>query len=382
MNFNYLYKNYLSSLQEMYRYRYLSNNNMIKTDFLDFSSNDYLNLSCNIELINAAKLAADSLGVGTGGSRLLAGNNYLFSNFETKIADDKKTPSALIFNSGFQANSSILAALLNKSVLGAKPLVFFDRLNHFSLYQGVFLSAAEIIRYQHNNLNHLNDLLLKYKDCKRPKFIICETLYGMDGDVILLSEIVDLAAKYQAFLYLDEAHATGILGNLGYGLSTTIDMSNISYAVMGTFSKAIGSYGAYIACSLEIKDYLINNCPGFIYSTSLAPTVIASAFKGWELIKGLNKEIKALLERSAKLRVKIQELGFDTAKSSTHIIPIILKSEELTLKAYNFLRDKKIIVSAIRPPTVPANSSRLRIALTLKHSNEDIEKLLTFLKEL
>ncbi len=383
MNFKHLYSDCLNELKESNRYRQLVDfSSQEKSNFIDFSNNDYLNLSRNPKLIAAAKSAAENYGAGTTGSRLLSGNNQLFGDFERQIAIDKKTTASLIFNSGFQANLTVLAALLNKSVLGDRPLVFFDRFNHSSLYNGVFLSGAEMIRYDHNDLGHLSDLLLKYQNVKRPKFIVLETLHGMDGDIVDLVEVINLARKNQAFLYLDEAHATGILGDNGYGLSTTIDMNDISYLIMGTFSKALGGSGGFIAGDLEIQNYLINKCSGFIYSTSLSPAIIGASYQAWQMIKDLEIDRRDLLLRAEKLRTEIKKLGFDIGKSTTHIIPIILKKDDLTIKARDLLLKEKIITSAIRRPTIAPNSARLRIALSVKHQDDDTEKLLSALKKL
>jgi 8-amino-7-oxononanoate synthase len=383
MNFKHLYSDCLNELKKSNRYRQLVDfSSQEKSNFIDFSNNDYLNLSRNPKLIAAAKSAAENYGIGTTGSRLLSGNNQLFGDFERQIAIDKKTTASLIFNSGFQANLTVLAALLNKSVLGDRPLVFFDRFNHSSLYNGVFLSGAEMIRYDHNDLGHLSDLLLKYQNVKRPKFIVLETLHGMDGDVVDLVEVINLARKNQAFLYLDEAHATGILGDNGYGLSTTIDMNDISYLIMGTFSKALGGSGGFIAGDLEIQNYLINKCSGFIYSTSLSPAIIGASYRAWQMIKDLEIDRKNLLLKAKELRIEIKKLGFDIGKSTTHIIPIILKKDDLTIKARDLLLKEKIITSAIRRPTIAPNSARLRIALSVKHKDDDTEKLLLALKKL
>ena len=383
MNFKHLYSDCLNELKKSNRYRQLVDfSSQEKSNFIDFSNNDYLNLSRNPKLIAAAKSAAENYGIGTTGSRLLSGNNQLFGDFERQIAIDKKTTASLIFNSGFQANLTVLAALLNKSVLGDRPLVFFDRFNHSSLYNGVFLSGAEMIRYDHNDLGHLSDLLLKYQNVKRPKFIVLETLHGMDGDVVDLVEVINLARKNQAFLYLDEAHATGILGDNGYGLSTTIDMNDISYLIMGTFSKALGGSGGFIAGDLEIQNYLINKCSGFIYSTSLSPAIIGASYRAWQMIKDLEIDRKNLLLKAKELRIEIKKLGFDIGKSTTHIIPIILKKDDLTIKARDLLLKEKIITSAIRRPTIAPNSARLRIALSVKHQDDDTKKLLSALKKL
>ena len=224
---------------------------------IDFSSNDYLGLSQKKALLDAAMQSGHQFGVGATGSRLLSGNNPLFETLESRIAHDKGTQSALVFNSGFQANSTVLSSLLDSRVLKAKPIVFFDRLNHASLYQAMFLSDAELVRYKHLDCDHLSACLTRYQHDTRPKFIVTETLFGMDGDILPLSRILELARAHRAFLYLDEAHAVGMTGPQGYGLSTTIQ-HDVPCIVMGTLSKALGCSGAYVACDALVKDYLIN----------------------------------------------------------------------------------------------------------------------------
>lgn len=378
----------LESYKQFYTKR--QQNNLCRTldqttlnhSYLDFSSNDYLGLSKSPVILEAATLAAKEFGVGSTGSRLLSGNPAIFSRFENQIAHDKKTETALLFNSGFQANLSVLASLLDKKVLGQKPLVFFDKLNHASLYQAVFTSGAELIRYQHNDLNHLNDLLKKHHQQARPKFIVTETVFGMDGDVVQLPQLLTLAANFHALLYLDEAHATGILGQTGYGLSTDVDLQAIPHVVMGTFSKALGCFGAYIACSNIIKNFLINHSAGFIYATSLPPLVVGAAATAWELIKDYSSQRQMLLLNAAVLRQELQNLGFDTQNSRSQIIPVVLKHAETVMQVKEKLFQHKIIVSAVRPPTVPPNTSRLRITLTVDHTAQDIAHFINAMKTL
>ena len=370
------YKAHCIKLQEARRYRKLPEPISDKSsDFVDFSNNDYLALSKSKKLLEIAKVAGNKYGVGSTGSRLLSGNSEIFEDFERKIAKDKNTESALIMNSGFQANVTVLAALLDKLVLGNSPIVFFDKLNHSSLYQAVFLSGAELVRYRHNDVTHLADLLLKFADDKRPKFIVTETVFGMDGDIANLEAIITLAKKYDAFLYLDEAHATGIFGKHGYGVSTDFNLEGISHLIMGTFSKALGCFGAYIACSDILKKYLINKSAGFIYSTALPPIIIEVASKAWDLVPSFRDECNELLLKANDLRNKLQKLGLDIGPSSTHIIPVILGNESDVMYAKEKLLKEKIIVSAIRPPSVPQGSSRLRIALNIGHSENDIAGL-------
>ncbi len=380
MNLTELYRKYLLGLQNIGRYRKLSLQNEARGYYRDFSSNDYLALSNHPEMIKATIETAKKYGIGSTGSRLLSGNHPINMEFEEKIAADKKTEAALIFNSGFQANYSTLSALLDTKILSDIPLVFFDKLNHASLYQAVFASKARLIRYNHNNMDHLTDLLAKYSSLNQPKFIITETLFGMDGDFADLSRLIELAHQYKAFLYLDEAHATGIVGDKGFGLSTTINLSHIEYLAMGTFSKALGSSGGYIACSQVIKDYLVNAASGFIYSTASPMPIVSASFRGWELVAGMDEERSKLDSLSTYLRTNLINSGFDVGTSSSHIIPIILTSETIAIEMKEKLLKNYIIVSCIRPPTVPPGSSRLRLALNANHTKADIDHLLKVLK--
>lgn len=382
-NFFDSYQDYCQQLKKTQKLRTLppdisaSNNGWI-----DFSTNDYLGLSKHPALLEAARLGALPHGTGATGSRLLSGNRCLFEELETRIAQDKKTEAALVFNSGYQANATVLAALLDAKVLGEKPLVFFDKLNHASLYHGVFLSDATLIRYHHNDFQDLENKLASAQNDKRPKFIVSETLFGMDGDIANIPRLIRLAQSHGAFLYLDEAHATGVMGTHGYGLSTLHDFKAIPHLIMGTFSKGLGVFGAYVACDLNLKEYLINKSTGFIYSTALPPMVISAVQAAWTLLPDLGEERRQLQEKADFLRKNLLQRGFDTGSSTTHIIPIILGTEERTLQMKEKLLQQNILVSAVRPPTVPPSKSRLRLALTTKHSAADIEKLLSVMETL
>lgn len=202
----------------------------------------------------------------------------------------------------------------------------------------------------------------------------------MDGDVINLERLVELAETYHAFLYLDEAHATGLFGPRGYGLSTTVDLSQIPCALMGTFSKALGTQGGYVACSKITQAYLINKAPGFIYATAPSPLLIDIMRASWDLIPKLDKERDDLLSRASFVRTKLQEKGINTLKSTTHIIPIILKDELKALNLQKTLASMGYRVSCIRPPTVPPNTSRLRICLNVSHTHEQLERFMDTLE--
>ncbi|MGI2299010.1 aminotransferase class I/II-fold pyridoxal phosphate-dependent enzyme [Candidatus Cardinium hertigii] len=377
-----MYKSYYKYLHEekcKEKYRQLQLD--LDKNHIDFSTNDYLGLSKSKAVLLAAQSAGKEFGVGATGSRLLSGNKGLFQPFENKIAQDKKTEAALIFNSGFQANITVLSSLLDASVWGSRPMVFFDKLNHASLYQAVFLSHAELIRYQHNDMDHLSKLLTKHKDDKRPKFIVTETIFGMDGDIVPIDEIFTISKENESFLYLDEAHATGMIGHNGYGLSTHINLSEIPHLVLGTFSKALGCFGAYVACANILKEYLINKCPGFIYSTALSPMVIGAASKAWDLVRHYTTQRQNLYSKAKKLRAKLHHLGFNIGHSITHIIPIIIGNERHAIHLKEQLLKHRLVVSMVRPPTVPPGTSRLRIALNTSHSDEDLNYLVEILKQ-
>jgi 8-amino-7-oxononanoate synthase len=383
------YQPICETLHLEHKYRILPDSNRFSSkkipapNCIDFSSNDYLGLSQSQIVLDAAIEAGRRFGVGSTGSRLLSGNIPIFETFEKQIAKDKQTESALIFNSGYQANLSVLSALATEEVLKQKPLILFDKLNHASLYQAIRLSGADLQRYAHLDMNRLEALLaIDRKQHNRPIFVVSETVFGMDGDIVPMTDLIGLCERFGAFLYLDEAHATGLFGPKGYGISTAFDLNRVEHVIMGTFSKAIGSSGAYIACSTGLKNYLINRCSGFIYSTALSPMVIGAAQKAWEIIAHLNRERHQLLMNAQDLRNQLQTLGFNTGHSKTHIIPIILNNEQHVLQSQAHLLQQGFLLSAIRPPTVPPNTARLRIALTLKHQTENWNNLISELQRL
>ncbi|MBX3486642.1 MAG: 8-amino-7-oxononanoate synthase [Candidatus Paracaedibacteraceae bacterium] len=341
---------------------------------LNFSSNDYLGLSHNRQVIEAAYQAGLSNGIGATGSRLLSGNYDLIEQLENQIARDKNCEAALVFATGFQANTSVLSALLSKQ----PSLVFFDKLNHASLYQAVQNTDCTLVRYRPCDLNHLRDLLQKYAHDSSPKWIIAETVFGMDGLTVPLNDLKNLAEQHGAWLYLDEAHATGLYGSRGYGLSTTVDLPEKTI-IMGTFSKAIGVSGAYIACPQTIKSYLINYTPGFIYSTAPSPMVIGGVVKAWDLIPTLNQERQRIHRLSDYARQKLSDLT--VLGTQTNIIPIIIGDPLRVMEIKDRLLANEISVSAIRFPTVPKHSDRLRLAITAHHTQDDIDRVVKELSQ-
>lgn len=360
----------LAAKQESRTWRQLSNQ---QQTLLDFTSNDYLNLSQHPLVIQAAIEAITAQGTSSTGARLLSGNSAAHEALEAELAYLKNQEAALIFNTGFQANLTILGTILNAQHHEALPIVFSDRLNHASMHQGCQLAGVRQHRYQHLDYDHLQHLIKKYAKPGHPHFILTESIFSMDGDAADLATICDLAESIQAYIYVDEAHATGVAGESGCGLTRAY--AERLLAVMGTFSKALGGFGAYVAGSQLLKDFLINFAPGFIYSTALPPATIAANHQALKLLPTLNHQRQHLEELSAYTRCKLAQLGFNTGHSTTHIIPIILGNIEHTQRLYQHLLDHNIRVSCIRPPTVPPHSSRLRLALQAHHQKHDIEKL-------
>jgi len=249
------------------------------------------------------------------------------------------------------------------------------------MHLGCTLAGARQLRYRHLDLAHLQALLEQHADDNRPKVILSETVFGMDGDLADVAQLQALSLRSGALLYLDEAHATGVFGPHGYGLAETIELAP-STVVMGTLSKALGVSGGYVACSGLVRDYLINRAGGFIFSTAPSPLVLGAALCAWEMLPGLGPERAALLERAERLRVALRGLGLDTGASTTQIVPVLLGDPLRTVAARDELAARGIRVSAVRPPTVPQGTSRLRLGLSAAHTDQDMTRLVEALRAL
>ena len=340
---------------------------------VDFSSNDYLGLSRHPLLIRRQVEYAMAWGAGAGASRLVTGNLAPFAEIEEKLARGKGTEAALVLVSGFQANATIVPALLDRRILGAEPLVFCDRLNHASLIQGCLAAGARQIRFRHNDVDHLSQLLERHRDDRRPKFIIGETVFSMDGDCADVAALAELAERSGAFLYLDEAHATGVLGEGGFGLAKGLPAGRS--LVMGTFSKALGGFGAYVAMSAQLRDVLVNRCAGLIYATALPPAVLGAMSAALDLLPGLADERRHLAAIARRFREKLAAAGLDTGSSTTQIVPVILGEEHRALALAAALEAEGMLGVAIRPPTVPPGESRIRFAFSATHSEQQVDHL-------
>ena len=341
-------------------------------ELIDVSSNDYLGLARHPALIERARDWTARYGAAASGSRLVRGTFPIHLEMEAKLAGLMGTPAALMFASGWQANASILPALF---ALGEGPaLVFADRHMHASLHHGCKAAGAREIRFRHNDLDHLERLLAERSGEPGRRFILTESVFSMDGARADVVRLADIARRHDAFLYLDEAHAIGVLGPRGMGLAGLapggVDL------VMGAFSKAVGSFGAYVAGSRSLIDYLVNACSGLIYSTALPPPVLGAVDAALDLIPGMDAERAHLASLSAQLREGLGKLGVDTLDSTTHIVPAVVGEASGALALSQRLQADGVLAVAIRPPTVPKGASRLRFALSAAHAAADVDRVI------
>jgi 8-amino-7-oxononanoate synthase len=343
-----------------------------KRKLINFAGNDYLGLAKHPLLISRSKAYAEKYGVGATASRLVTGNLNLYTALENKLAQAIGKPASLIFSSGFGMNVAVLTALLDERVLGQKALVFSDHSCHASMITGV-KHVAHLRRFQHNNLFHLEKLLQKYQHTQQPKFILIESTYSMSGDQADLPAIIQLAKQYNAFLYIDEAHSIGVYDHTGWGLAQPY--ANDVDLIMGTFSKALGSYGAYIACSEKLREYLINTCRGLIYSTGLSPMNLGAITAGIELLPTLQKERQHIWSIAAQLRQFFLQQKLNIGTSTTHIIPWIFGDAKTAFAAHALLIDHGFLTALIRPPSVAPGQSRLRLCLSAMHNQSDLQAL-------
>lgn len=337
--------------------------------YLDFSSNDYLGLAQHPKMIEAAKDALSKFGTASCGSRLLSGDLELHHLLEEKVARFKNKESALVFNSGYQANIGIISSLCGK-----ESCIFSDKLNHASIVDGILLSGARFFRFQHNDVEHLESLLKKERARFKNAMIITESVFSMDGDIAPLKDLVCLKEKYNCTIMVDEAHATGIFGETGSGIVEQEGLSEKVDLIMGTFSKALGSFGAYLAAPKKLIEYLVNTCRSFIYSTALPPSVIACNLKSLELIKEEPGRRKKLLAGAEYFRntLKANDLA---VRGSSQIVPLVLGDNLKVVEFAKNLQEKGYWVLPIRPPTVPDGQARLRFSLTFYHNTGILKQL-------
>ena len=334
----------------------------------DFSSNDYLGLARHPLLAERAADWGHAYGTGAGASRLVTGTHAAHLAIESRVAAFKGTEAALLFASGWQANAAVIPALLAAAPGAA---VFTDRLVHASIHAG--LAGVRQHRFRHNDPAHLAELLDRHGRTAPARLIVVESVYSMDGDRADLAALGALALEHDALLLVDEAHATGVLGPGGAGLAHGVPGVGL---VMGTFSKALGSFGAYVAGSALVRDWLVNACSGFIFTTAPPPPVLGAIDAALDLVPAMEAERAHLAALGERLRTGLAERGFATAGSTTQIVPAIVGAEADTMALSARLAEAGLLAAAIRPPTVPPGTSRLRVALRAGHDAADIDALL------
>ena len=344
---------------------------------IDVCSNDYLGLSQHPLTKSRAAEWAVRYGAGAPSSRLVTGTRGITFAVEEKLAAFKGCEAALLIGSGFQANATVIPALAS---LG-DTLIFSDALNHSSMVHGCRLAKARTMVFRHNDLNHLAELLGANTTHRGRRLIVTESVFSMDGDRCDLAALVALAEQHGVAVYVDEAHATGVIGPQGRGMVADLPSSIGKVdVVMGTLGKAFGAYGAYIAGSRALIAFLVNRCAGFIYATALPPAVLGAVDAALELIPTMDADRVRLSVNAKRMRSALHAAGLDTLQSSTQIIPAIIGTEAAALAAAQRLNVAGILAIAIRPPTVPLGTSRLRFCLNSALTDADMDAILAAVK--
>lgn len=343
---------------------------------LVFSSNNYLGLCNDTELINCAIDTIKKFGIGSSGSRLTTGTSVLHRECENTISKFKHKEDSVLYSSGYLCNVGSISSLFNEDYI-----IFSDELNHSSIITGIKLTKSKCIIYKHSNMDDLYEKLNKYSYAEK-KVIITDGVFSMDGDICNLPQLLEFCYKFNCYIYIDDAHSTGVLGKTGSGTCEHFNIHDDKIILMGTGSKALGCSGGFISSNYETIKYIKNTSRTFIFSTSQTPENAKT------LSLAINKVIKYTKERtylkniSIYLRNSLKNIGYTVIDGITPIIPIILRDETLSLVFQNELLKNHIFVTPIRPPSVPKNTSRLRITLCCNHTYKNIDYLIYILKGL
>lgn len=342
--------------------------------YLMMASNNYLGLTHHPHVKERASQAIQQYGTGSGGARLTSGSFPLFQELETRLAQWKECEKALTFTAGFMANLGTISALAHKG-----DIIFSDELNHASLIDGCRLSGAKVQVYPHKDIQALEPLLAESKHYGM-RFIITDGVFSMDGDIAPLPELLDLAELYDALLIVDDAHATGVIGE-GRGTAHHFHCESPRIITTGTMSKALGSIGGYVCGSNTVIDYIINHSRPFIFATALSPADIGASLGALEVLAQEPMVYQNLRSNTEYMHKALQSLGIPSS-DETPIFPIIIGSNEDTLEASHLCEQEGIILSAIRPPTVPINTGRLRLTVTASHTEAELHKVIQVLQTL
>ena len=357
-----------------------------------FASNNYLGMLTDQRVIDASIEATKKWGIGNGSARLLTGNLDIHYELEKEVANFKDREASLTFVAGFLVNEGCIPAIVNvldvsllRSLFFRKSdpdtIIFSDELNHASTIAGIKLSKAPKEIYKHNDMNSLGDKLKKYSKNKR-KLIVTDGVFSMDGDIVNFAKIADLAKKYNAMTYLDDAHATGILGKNGRGVEDYFNMEGEADFVMGTFTKAFGGVGGFIVSNKDAIDYLKITAKSFIFTAPIAPSVVGGLIESIKIVKKETWRRERLLDNARYLREGLKDLGFNTMNSETQIIPVLLGDEKRAVKVSKFLFKNGVFVPVAQWPAVSKKTARLRFALMVDHTKEQIDYLLSIMKKI
>jgi len=367
--------------QSLYRSRRISAGpqgatvNVDGCELANFCSNDYLGLANHPEVMSAFKQGAEKYGVGSGASHLINGHSSAHHALEEELADFVGRPRALLFSTGYMANLGVLSALV-----GAGDVVMQDRLNHASLIDAGLLSGARCQRYFHADLESLQKYCSKFEGKYGRRLIVTDGVFSMDGDLAPLPELASIAQQQDAWLMVDDAHGLGVLGDSGRGTVNHFHLNNEQVPIlMGTLGKAFGTFGAFVAGSEALIETLIQQARSYIYTTALPPAVAVATSASLRLLQSEDWRRDKLNDLVKRFRAGASELGLKLMESSTPVQPVLLGSVKTTLAVSEALYQQGLFVSAIRPPTVPEGSARLRITFSATNTEEQVDQLLSAL---
>ena len=333
---------------------------------IQLCSNDYLGLAAHPAVTRAAADAALEYGAGAGSARLIVGTSAPHAALERELARWKQTEAALVLSSGYHANTGVLPVLA-----GADDGIFSDELNHASLIDGCRLSRAAVHVYRHADAEHLDRLLLDAAGFRR-RLIVTETVFGMDGDIAPLEDLVALARRHDAWIVVDEAHATGVFGQNGGGLVSQLGLTEAVDVQIGTLSKALGSLGGYVAGSAALVDWVVNAARTFIYTTALPPAAVAAARAAIAVLSAEPERRDRVWSHAAWLRERLTEIGFRLGPGRSPILPVLIGDADRAVRLSDALLARGVLVPAIRPPTVPDGTAGLRVAPMATHTADDL----------
>ncbi len=346
-------------------------------EMLNFSSNDYLGLAASSLLKEAAIDAVNQFGVGSGASHLVVGHHRLHEELCERVARFTRRDKALIFSSGYMANLAAISAVISKG-----DLVLQDKLNHASLIDGGLLSGARFQRYLHNDVQSLDRYLSRLGSDDKKSLVVTDGVFSMDGDTASLSELSEACQRHQSLLMVDDAHGIGVQGDEGRGSVIASGLTQESVPILvGTFGKAVGTSGAFVAGPTDLIDHLLQVARPYIYTTAIPPAIAAATITSLNFIEQADEERTHLRQLIEIFRTEAAQLGLSLLDSESPIQPIIIGASDQALALSQFLEARGILVGAIRPPTVPPKTARLRVTLSAAHAKSDVAKLIECLSE-